>query len=113
MTDKMKDIKDIDFKEMKTYIKEINDMDKVREELGMEKIKIVAVKKEVILANFSLAVEKICRNKKEEQLSDDLVNFFNDLFLDDETEDPEKVKAEAEKEIEKAEKKAKRKHKRS
>jgi len=77
----MKDIKEIDAKELKTVVKELNDMG-----ILDKKIKIVGAKTENILKEFTEAIESL---PEDADIPASIATFYNDIYadeLDDESE---------------------------
>jgi hypothetical protein len=100
-------IEEINFNDMKTAVRALNESN-----LLEVKIKTVGIKKEVMLNEFTMAVEDINDQGKTDKLPTAAIAFYNSVFADevdpDETEVEEKVEAEVQPEPKEEEPKKKK-----
>ena len=79
----MKPMSEIDFKELKIVVKELNDSG-----LIAKKIKLVGLKTEDLIKNFTEVIESL---DEEVDIPQSIANFYNDLYADEVTEDGDDI----------------------
>ena len=79
----MKPMSEIDFKELKIVVKELNDSG-----LIAKKIKLVGLKNEDLIKNFTEVIESL---DEEVDIPQSIANFYNDLYADEVTEDGDEI----------------------
>ncbi|MHA1621620.1 MAG: hypothetical protein ACTSVO_05700 [Candidatus Heimdallarchaeaceae archaeon] len=101
----MLDVKNVNFAQLKEACKSINESGLV-EELNIDPIRTIGVKKEVIVTAFLAAVDHIRDEEKDDDLSDEVIDLFILIDPNDEYGDEDKEKEqEPKKKAKKAEKK--------
>ena len=74
----MKPIEEVDIKELKKVVKELNDSG-----LLTDKLKIVGVNNKDLVANFAKAIEDITEPDPDLDIPQGIANFYNDLIADE------------------------------
>jgi len=76
------DLDNVDFKMLKEAAKALNEAEGLLAKAGQETLKTIAVKKEVLVANFTTALEEIAAQGFEEEIPEICTNMFNSMYGD-------------------------------